>query len=156
MSSQGDWTPPTTDAGGSSVDGSVPWPGNVFYIIEKTTGKAITILEDTPALLDRKNPNDPRSWWLCVEKDGYYGFQNPSSGRFLGHDGSSGMKTSAMRLNKWELWTPRHYPEGGYQIMSPFYSATLMVLCVAEDGKALARRTHGTTVWEFVRIFKGT
>lgn len=135
------------------IHGDVPWPGNTYHIIEKGTTKAIANLGDRPALVTVDDTaRGPRTFWYCVEKNGYYGFQNPATGHFLGHDGNSGMRTEAFELNEWELWTPRQHPEGGYQLLSPFWSHTLMVLCAAEDGRELVRRTHGTTLWEFVRV----
>lgn len=131
----------------------VPWPGHTFQITTKDTRKTIAVVGSNLVLLDgEEDYRDPRTLWLCVEKNGYFAFQNPSSGIFFGHDGRSGMLASALELNKWEMWTPRQHPGGGYQLLSPFWSHTLMVLCVARDGRALTRRTHGTTLWEFVRI----
>ncbi|KAJ0154966.1 hypothetical protein CTA2_12957 [Colletotrichum tanaceti] len=140
-------------------DDDVPWPGKKFLIVEKQTGKAITLVDGRPVLLDllaaaagAGAAHDPSTAWLCVEKQGYFGFQNPTSGRFLGHGGKTAVGAWASELNEWELWTPRQHPEGGYQLLSPLWSHTLMVLCVAEDRIGLCRRTHGTTLWEFVSV----
>ncbi|CCF32598.1 transposase [Colletotrichum higginsianum] len=77
---------------------------------------------------------------------------NPKSGKFIGHSSKAAVGAWSLELNEWELWTPRQHPEGGYQLLSPLWSHTLMVLCVAEDRIGLCRRTHGTTLWEFVSI----
>ncbi|KAK7536836.1 uncharacterized protein J3D65DRAFT_667562 [Phyllosticta citribraziliensis] len=136
--------------------GTVPWPSNTYQIIEKATGRAIALVNGNVALKHVSSPHDPATHWLCVEKNGYFGFHNPISGRYLGHDGKRGISPGAAALNNWELITPREHPEGGYQIMFPFgfFSHALMVLCVAEDGK-LAMRNHGTTIWEFVKVEAG-
>lgn len=89
-------------------------------------------------------------------KNGFFGFQNPSSGRFLGHDGEEGVRSGvgawAFHLKEWEFWTPRQHPEGGYQVLWLLPPDELMVLCVEEDGKQLVRRTHGSQLWEFFRV----
>ncbi|KAK1572785.1 uncharacterized protein LY79DRAFT_569752 [Colletotrichum navitas] len=147
-------TPPATLAADETLGdehGDVPWPGRTFYIIERATCRAITIVDDKPVLQDLKGDRHPSTLWHCVEKNGYFGFQNPRSGRYIGHDSNVGIRTGA-KLRGWELWTPRQHPEGGHQLLSPLWSDALMVLCVAEDGIGLARRSHGTTLWEFIRV----
>lgn len=135
-----------------SGPGAVPWPENTFQIIEKHTGRAITLVGDQPKLHSLSVTSHLDTHWLCVRQDGYFGFQNPQTGRYLGHDGKAGMRTQVSQLKAWELWTPRQHPDGGYELLSPYYSHTLMCLCVDEDGTTLVRRRHGTTLWEFVRV----
>ncbi|KKY37897.1 putative major facilitator superfamily transporter multidrug resistance [Diaporthe ampelina] len=148
-------TPPTTMEAGESFwssGGAVPWPENTFHIIEKHSGRAITLAGDQPKLQSLGDTSHPDTHWLCVKQDGYFGFQNPQTGRYLGHDGGTGIRTWVFHLKGWELWTPREHPEGGYELLSPYYSHTLMVLCVDEDRSTLVRRRHGTTLWEFYRV----
>lgn len=148
-------TPPSTAENTESLwsgPGAIPWPENTFQIIEKQSGRAITLVGDQPKLHSLSSKSHLDTHWLCVKQNGYFGFQNPHTGRYLGHDGKSGICTSASQLKKWELWTPREHPEGGHELLSPYYSDTLMVLCVDEDGTTLVRRRHGTTLWEFVRV----
>ncbi|EFQ32268.1 hypothetical protein CGRA01v4_11129 [Colletotrichum graminicola] len=147
-------TPPTSLAADETLayeHSDVPCPGRTFHIIERTTCRAITIVGDKPVLMGLKGGRHPSTLWYCVEKNGYYGFQNPRSGRYIGHDSETGIRTGA-EMRGWELWTPRQHPEGGYQLLSPWWSDALMVLCVANDGIGLARRGHGTTTWDFIRV----
>lgn len=149
------YTPPTTNEAPDSLwsgRGAIPWPENTFQIIEKQSGKAITLDGDQPKLQDLEETSHQDTHWLCVKQDGYFGFHNPQTGRYLGHDGKTGISTRVFHLKDWELWTPRQHPEGGYELLSPYYSHTLMVLCVDQDGSTLVRRRHGTTLWEFVRV----
>lgn len=148
-------TPPTTMEATDSLwggPGAVPWPENTFQIIEKQSGRAITLVGDQPKLQSLRDTSHLDTHWLCVKQDGYFGFQNPQTGRYLGHDGKAGIRTSVFHLKNREVWTPRQHPEGGYELLSPYYSQTLMILCVDEDGSTLVRRRHGTTLWEFVRV----
>ncbi|KDN65478.1 hypothetical protein CSUB01_05524 [Colletotrichum sublineola] len=145
---------PTADYDETCGDnhGDIPWPDGTFHIIERATGRKIAITDDNLMLLDPKGVCHPsRLIWHCVEKDGYFGFQNPQSGRYIGHDGNNGIRTAA-KLRGWEMWTPRQHPKGGYQLLSPFWSDALMILSVAESGACLVRRHHSTTLWEFVRV----
>lgn len=148
-------TPPTTMEDTDSFwsgRGAIPWPENTFQIIEKNSGRAIMLTGDKPELQSVNDTRHLGTHWLCVKQNGYFGFQNPQTGRYLGHDGKGGIVAWVPHLKDWELWTTRGYPEGGYEMLSPFYSHMLMILCVHEDGKTLVRRRHGTTLWEFVRV----
>ncbi|KAK8176876.1 hypothetical protein IWX90DRAFT_377614 [Phyllosticta citrichinensis] len=148
-------TPPTEPADNNlwSGRGAVPWPSNTFQILEKCSNRAIALAKEGNVVLKpAASHGDASTHWLCVEKNGYFGFHNPKSGHYLGHDGKNGIKAQAKVLKHWEQLTPREHPEGGYQILFPYWEHTLMVLCVADDGKKLARRDHGTTLWEFVRV----
>ncbi|KAH8746084.1 hypothetical protein F5883DRAFT_255911 [Diaporthe sp. PMI_573] len=86
-------TPPTTMEAPEDLwgeRGAIPWPENTFQIIEKQSGGAVSILGDEAKLLrDHKGPSDLSTQWLCVKQDGYFGFQNPPTGRYLGHDGKA-------------------------------------------------------------------
>lgn len=148
-------TPPTTTEDTEclwSGSGAVPWPEITFQIIEKQSGRAITLVGDQPKLHRLSSTSSLNTHWLCVKKNGYFGFQNLHTGKYLGHDGKSGICTSTFHLKKWELWTPRQHPEGGHELLSPYHSDTLMLLCIDEDGSTLIRRRHGNTLWEFVRV----
>lgn len=148
-------TPPTTIKDSDSLwsgPGAIPWPENTFQIIEKHSGRAITVEGDRAKLQSPSNAGQLDTHWLCVKQDGYFGFQNPQTGRYLGHDNKGGICAWVFHLKEWELWTPRQHPEGGYELLSPYFSHTLKILCVAEDGSTLVRRQHGTTLWEFVRV----
>lgn len=148
-------TPPTTMEDTDRLwggPGAVPQPEKTFQIIEKNSGRAITLAGEQLKLKDISETGNLGTRWLCVKQDGYFGFQNPQTGKYLGHDGKGGIRASESHLKGWELWTPRIHPEGGYEMLSPHSSYTLMVLCVHEDGSGLVRRWHGSTLWEFVRV----
>uniref|UniRef100_A0A8H7NP75 Uncharacterized protein n=1 Tax=Bionectria ochroleuca TaxID=29856 RepID=A0A8H7NP75_BIOOC len=92
-SSFGSSTPTVSDSVLGEGVGSAPEHGRTYLIIESSSGRAISL----PGALvggDRLLLQAPgegfaaKKHWLCVERDGYLGFQNPASGRFMGHDGS--------------------------------------------------------------------
>lgn len=148
-------TPPSTmedtDRPGGGL-GAIPEPEKSFQIIEKNSGRVITLVGEQPKLQSVSDTKNVYTHWHCVKQDGYFGFENPKTGKYLGHDGKDAICASVPHLKDWELWTPRGHPDGGFEMLSPYYSHTLMVLCVHEDGNTLVRRRHGTTLWEFVRV----
>lgn len=135
-----------------SWDGHVPWPGNTYLILDKATGRAITLSNNTITIQDLTPSSNPSNKWHCVESNGYFGFLHPATGRYLGHDGKSHVHALADKMQAWECMTPRKHPEGGYQLLVPFWWETLRVISVAEDGESLVTRQHGTTLWEFVKV----
>ncbi|KAF4785816.1 hypothetical protein HER10_EVM0010216 [Colletotrichum scovillei] len=149
-------TPATTSVAGEDVEddhvSDIPWPGKHFYIIEKETGKAITLVDDRPVLMDLQGVRDPATMWYCVEKQGYFGFLNKSWGKFIGHNSKSDVGVWAGEMREWESWVPRQHPDGGYQLLSPYWTHTMMQLCVCPDRINLCRRSHGPTLWEFMQV----
>jgi hypothetical protein len=135
-------------------DKAVPWPEGVYMIKEKASGKAITLVNGSPCLRSTEEEHNEYNYWLCVKTNGYFGFFNPKTGKYIGHDGQSNIQASADSFLDWEYFTPRQHPNGGYQLLSPFWHHTLMELAVADNGKTLIRREHGTTLWEFVKVPK--
>jgi hypothetical protein len=112
---------------------SVPWPGGVYRIFEKGTDNVIAL----------------------KARNLYFGFFNPKSGTYLGHNGKRDeIYASAVKFKAWECFTPRSHPDGGYQLLTPYYESTLKMVSVADDGRSLVRRPHGTTLWEFEKVSK--
>ncbi|KAF6839488.1 hypothetical protein CPLU01_01908 [Colletotrichum plurivorum] len=120
--------------------------------MEKGITKAITLVDGWLHMVEAQLGRDGNNHWYCVERDGYFGFQNPASGTYLGHDGNHVIHAKQYHLEAWERFTPRRHPDGGYQLLSPWFHQVLQVLCVAGDGQNLVRRNHGITRWEFVAV----
>ncbi|KAK5993480.1 hypothetical protein PT974_06911 [Cladobotryum mycophilum] len=155
------FTPYTSSHGDSATvngelwDGrcyAVPWPGETYIILEKDTGRAITLANGRLRLQEIQDDGNTQCHWLCVEANGYFGFLNVKSGRYLGHNGEWNMRASASVLQDWEYFTPRRHPKGGYQLLTPYYHHTLRGMTVANDGVSLVRKQHGATLWEFVKV----
>jgi hypothetical protein len=147
-------TPPSTirDFGSWADRRDVPCPEETFQIIEKHSGKAITLIGNEVKLREVKHGSQPYNHWHCIRQNGFFGFQNPTTGKYLGHDGKVGVRAAVTHLKDWELWTPREHRLGGYELLSPDYSPLrLMLLCVDSDG-SLVRRNHGTALWQFIQL----
>lgn len=130
---------------------AVPWPGHTYMIIEKSSDRAITLENGVLHLGDSKKHPKADMYWLCIEKNGYFAFQNIRSGKYMGHDGNQGIRALATNVDAWEMITTRAYPGGGHQMLVPHWWHTLRIVSIAEDGESLVTREHGTTSWEFVR-----
>lgn len=143
------------EAATESWNDTNPWPGNAYIIIEKNTGRAITLYQGHLFLNPESGGTIPTglNTWLCCERNNYWGFLNTVTGHYLGHDGGSGMRVSATRIQSWEMFVARPLAGGGYQLLMPHYSQTLQQIAVAEDGRHLTRRMHGGAVWEFRRVW---
>ncbi|KAK7943581.1 uncharacterized protein PG986_012694 [Apiospora aurea] len=144
-------------------DDSVPWPGNTYMIIDKATGRPITLKENGMIYLpgDEEEIRSPAevaptadNTWYCAESQNYLGFLNRATGRYMGHNVFRTMQASAFSLRAWELFTARPHPKGGYHLMTPLWSNALQVVDMAPDGRHLIRRMHGGVLWEFRKVEK--
>jgi hypothetical protein len=160
-------TPPATDDHEPTiVDGpwnglsyAVPWPGSLFIIVEKSTGRTIAFrngkislesMSDLHSNIDGPS-SDKAKLWFCAEKDGHFGFQNQVSGKYLGHDGNYNIVAKVNHLRGYEFVVVRKHPLGGYQLLTTHGSA-LRVVSVDEEGGGLVAREHGPALWEFYKV----
>jgi hypothetical protein len=123
-------------------------------ITEKNTGRAITFQHGELVLEPDHGGTSPtaHNTWLCCEQNNYWGFLNPVTGHYLGHDGGGGMRAAATEIRGWEMFQARSLAGGGYLLLMPYYSGALQQIAVAEDARHLTRRMHGGAVWEFRRV----
>ncbi|KAK8044156.1 dynamin family [Apiospora rasikravindrae] len=152
-------------------DDSIPWPGNTYMIIEKATGRPITLKENGMIYLpgnEEGNEEDAETMsatpaepaptadntWYCAESQNYFGFLNRATGRYMGHNVFRTMQASAFSLRAWELFTAKPHPKGGYHLMTPLWANALQVVDIAPDGRHLIRRMHGGVLWEFRKVEK--
>jgi hypothetical protein len=133
---------------------SVPWPGSTFIIRSALSGHVITLLDGQIVLA---RPGGRGSiHWACVETKGWLGFQNPISGRFLGHDIKGRLCCSAERHLGWENFCVRMRPEGGYVLLMTHFERLWHVGIKVEQGveKLVKSGDEGSDkiVWEFVKV----
>lgn len=132
---------------------AVPWPGNTYIIIEKDSDRAIILTKNGLRLQDTKGDHQsPNNHWLCAERNGYFGFLNPKAGKYMGNNGGTGIHAAATVIEAWKLMASKRHPDGGYHLPLPHWWHTLMMVIVANDGQRLARRQHGQTQWEFIKV----
>jgi hypothetical protein len=143
-----------------SSSSSVPWPGHLYIINSVVTGQVLTLLGGN--LVMAKPGGRGSIHWACVEKNGWLGFRNPVSGKFLGHDQEGNLRCSVDQQNNWERFCVRMKPEGGYVLYMTHYNDLWTVglqeqkVDVKTDKKAaekLAKSEKGEPiVWEFVKV----
>ena len=132
----------------------VPWPGSTFIIRSVSCGHVITLLDGQIALTQ---PGSRGSiYWVCVETNGWLGFRNTVSGKFLGHDAKGRLCCSAERHQRWEYFCFRMRPEGGCILLMTHYERLWHVGFKTEQGvEKLAKigdEGSDGVVWEFARV----
>jgi hypothetical protein len=157
-------TPPETDADQFLTDldpftsaqpsSSVPWPGSTFIIRCASTGHVITLVDGKTVLA---SPGGHGSFhWACVERNGWLGFRNVVSGKFLGHADDGRLRCTAGRQQGWENFCVRLRPEGGYVLLMTHFERLWRVGLRNERGvERLAKvgdRGNDGLVWEFIKV----
>ncbi len=139
----------------SSCFSWVPWPGSTFIIRSISSGHMITLL-DGQIVLNPPGGSRGSHHWACVETKGWLGFQNPVSGRFLGHDARGNLCCSAGRHQGWENFSVRRTPEGGYLLLMTHFERLWHVGVKEDQGvEKLAKLGDGASdgiVWEFIKV----
>lgn len=155
-------TPPETILGDVTDDpeltkfspSSVPWPGSTFIIRCTSSGHVITLLDGQITLAAPGGPGSIH--WKCVETKGWLGFQNPVSGKFLGHDKNGRLICSADRHLGWENFCARMRPDGGYVLLMTQLERLWHVGFWEEHWlEKLAKIGDGASggiVWHFVKV----
>ncbi|USP74128.1 hypothetical protein yc1106_01402 [Curvularia clavata] len=136
---------------------SVPWPGRTFIIRSQENGKVITFL-DGEVILDK--PGGLGTFrWRCVEKEGWLGFRDPSSARYLGYDKEGWLRCAVKWHQDWEYICARKRPDGGY-IPLVLVEMQLLPLGVrieetkdgAEDKVKIRNWDSEGIVWDFIEV----
>lgn len=157
--------PPTT-VGDERWEGhyfpAVPWPGNMYIITERSSGRPVIRSEDDGRVVlgepddddwDLQGPKAAANGrWYCVESNNYLGFQDPQTSRYLGHNIHDNVMATARSIGDWEHVIVRPHPNGGFQLMSKYWISSLMLLTIDADGKSLVRRMHGSTLFDFKKV----
>ncbi|KAK8013605.1 hypothetical protein PG991_009198 [Apiospora marii] len=157
---------PTT-GGGEFWDGhvfpAVPSPQNTYMIIEKASGCPVIRTADGRISLGghtttttTTNMAMDSAQWLCVESNNNFGFQNPQTGCYLGHDGEDIVQAKAEDINEREHIFARPHPKGGYHLLTKCWLHTMKLITIDKDGKSLVRRMHGTTIFYFKKFSEDT
>ncbi len=143
--------------GGFKLTASIPWPGSTFIICSVDDGQVITLLDGQIKLTP---PGSCRGsmHWECVEANGWLGFRNPVSGKFLGHDKKGNLCCAVDRQKGWESFCVRMTPERSFILLMTHYEGLWQVGIKMEgDVKKLAKmevNTEAKTVlhWEFIKV----
>lgn len=157
FSDDGIRTPMSSDFGKPSNTGyvpSVPCPGKTYKIHLRHSEKVITITEGEVVLQSPADAQPGGGWyWVCVEKGNWLGFRNHVSGRFLGHDGKSGLHAKVTHHKAHEYFCVRHHPHGGYVLLVKYpWGEELRKIGYASDGMTLVEKENDCPQWTFEEV----
>ncbi|USP75758.1 hypothetical protein yc1106_03032 [Curvularia clavata] len=156
------WTPPasTVDVPANPVSDpdvrhQVPSDGRTFIIraISKDNN-VLTLLNGNVVLA----PMNTRGsiYWTCVETQGWFGFRNCSSNKFLGHGLDGRLKCQAQERDGHRQFTITPMPLGGYIMQMLDWWTLRPVVVNPENGLQKLGRTGNKlsegVVWEFMSI----
>jgi hypothetical protein len=139
-----DFLPPLT----SRV--SVPWGGETYVIRERKTGRMITLADGKLQLQDKVTAGGGHHW-ICTNKNGWFGFRNSVSGRFMGHNAERKFHCKVFEHKSHEWFTPRAHPDGGYWLTT-LHENAWRAMGIGQDGKELVEVNNNGTAWEFVKV----
>ncbi|KAK6857668.1 hypothetical protein PG995_006495 [Apiospora arundinis] len=111
-------------------DETNPWPGNAYMIIEKATGRALTLRNGELLLVELGSASQKVAQTATTV------------------EAQCVLMRLAFKIGKCS-WLDQF--GGGYQLLMPHYWHTLQVIALYNGGKHLTRRMHGGIVWEFRR-----
>ncbi|KAJ4861416.1 hypothetical protein T069G_02370 [Trichoderma breve] len=132
---------------------TVPWSGSKYNIFINETNQAICSDEEGRLYVeDIKIDQNKQYTWLCVEKNGYFGFVNTDTGKFMGHNNANKMRSTAVNQQAWEFMTVRKHPQAGYELLMPYWWHTLKKVCVLKGSNDVVLQQHVTTLWQFVKV----
>lgn len=131
----------------------VPSDGSTFIIRSVCCGNVITMLDGQVVLA----PYDGgASVWTCVESEGWFGFRNRISNKFLCHGWNGTLKCSAEQHDKWRHFTITPVPKGGYIMQMLDWWTLRPIIVNAENGLQTLARTGNKLsqgiVWEFRQV----
>ena len=143
----------------ASVSEAVPWPGEKFVIRHRGSGLAIGVDDEGDIRLtffDNVGTNQSCQW-LCVEKDGWFGFKR--EGRYLGQDEDGELHAESKQHTLHECFCVRKHPKGGYQLMTlcnenmKSKKTKISCLAVGVDGQKLITLANeqGGELWDFLK-----
>ncbi|KAJ8131418.1 hypothetical protein O1611_g2212 [Lasiodiplodia mahajangana] len=135
---------------------SAPEPGETYMIRECSSERALTLVDGKPTVL--LNEGTRGGWhWKCEEHpNGWIGFRNAVSGRYLGRDDNGGYMVEATKFDHWESFVLRPREVGGYNLCVRFRDKLKPMGIVDADGPTPklvdAKSPDQAARWEFVRV----
>ncbi|KAF4960984.1 hypothetical protein FGADI_634 [Fusarium gaditjirri] len=128
---------------------SVPYPGAVFIIRHRASGKVITIVNGDLQLCQGFNPRGGFHW-ACIEQDRWLGFRNCVSGTIIGHNGGKKFIARVDKHQQHEYFTLRPSPQGGYELLTR-HGQELWSMAVGDDGSELVEVRGEGALWDFLK-----
>jgi predicted RNA binding protein YcfA (HicA-like mRNA interferase family) len=134
------------------LESSVPQAGSSFILRHAVTDKVLTFQEGDIRLGDVGGHYTFR--WKCVENKGWFGFRDPASHMFLGHDDHGIIRCQVKHHKGFEEFCLRHVPGGGYNLLVK-HGNELRPIGLKKDKKnTLAKIDNWSEaiVWQFIKV----
>lgn len=132
----------------------VPSHGSTVIIRSTSCGNVITLLGGDVVLAPLGGRGSIH--WTCVETEGWFGFRNRVTNKFLCHGWDARLKCSAEEHDKWRHFTITPVPKGGYIMQMLDWWVLRPIVVNAERGLQKLGRTGNRLsegmVWEFIRV----
>ncbi|KAL7950526.1 hypothetical protein V8C42DRAFT_306785 [Trichoderma barbatum] len=130
-----------------------PKSGKTFIICEtQKPHRVVSLYFGRLTLLDKRYAG-VGYLWMCVKKAGWYGFQNVSSGTYLGHCQSQ-VRATQPHHKADEYFIAERHEDGGYVLLTK-HGEELWQVAISKDGTSLVevKPDQGTgTAWDFVGV----
>ena len=142
-----------------TITSSIPWPGSTYIISHSTTSNVLTLASGKVTMTPPGGPPSSSGsiHWECVENNGWVGFRNRVSGRYLGYDKGGSLICGAGQAKEWEQFCVRAHPDGGYVLLMTHWHELKPVGVI--DGKKVVKlgqhhkvKVEEGTVWKFVKV----
>ncbi|SCV57409.1 uncharacterized protein FFB14_15143 [Fusarium fujikuroi] len=141
---------------------SVPTPNSWYIIRTRNSIKKRYLLVINGKVCLQESPHAWGGfWWLSTSLDGWIGFYEFTTGRYLGHDGEGNIVVKALAQGEKERLVVSHQPKGGYHLSvlkeatNGFQAPRNVLRPLKEDGQAnlllLELKGH-VTVLEFCNV----
>jgi len=135
----------------------VPSDGSTVIIRSTSCGNVLTLLDGNIVLAP---PSGRGSiLWECVESEGWFGFRNCVSGKFICHGWDARLKCSADQQDGWRHFTITPVPKGGYIMqMSDWWTLRPIVINAQNGVQKLGRTGNKLSegiVWNFLESGAG-
>ncbi|KAI1826359.1 hypothetical protein F4861DRAFT_546287 [Xylaria intraflava] len=146
-------TSPIPDTGGGVP--SIPEPGGTYMIRHMDSGKALRLINGSLTLSLIKDTGG--GWhWHCEElPNGWIGFREAVSGKYLGHDNNGGYRATAGKMGRWESFVLRPRDRGGINLwVSHWYGLKAVAIAEPEKSGRLvdAAGSAEAARWVFIRV----
>jgi hypothetical protein len=135
----------------------VPSDGSTVIIRSTSCGNVLTLLDGHVVLAP---PGGRGSiLWACVETQGWFGFRDCVTGKFICHGGDGRLKCSAEQNDSWRQFTITPVPKGGFIMQMLDWWTLRPIVNNAKNGLQMLGRTGNKLsegiVWNFLECGAG-
>ncbi|GAB0138101.1 hypothetical protein EsDP_00006346 [Epichloe bromicola] len=132
-----------------SDDAALPQRGGTYEIIEVATRRCLTV-EKGKLVLAHESSGNKACHWRCEKKEGWFGFSNAVTARYLGYNSNSELVAEAGHHKAWEYIHILPTVAGYYKLLV-IQGWKLSEVAVERRNDKLVIRQDGGSAWKFRR-----